>query len=95
MAADTLFRQGRSIDDVAAQTGRAHSTVTGYLVEFLIQEGQLSPEPWLDDASFAVISAAAKAVGGDRLKPVFDQLNGTFSYDQIRMTIACLRNIDG
>ncbi|MGI8981165.1 MAG: DNA helicase RecQ [Pirellulaceae bacterium] len=95
MAADGLFREGRSIDDVAAQIGRARSTVTGYLVEFLLQEGQLSPEPWLDDASFAAISAAARAVGLECLKPVFDQLNGAYSYDQIRMTIACLRNIDG
>ncbi len=95
MAADGLFREGRSIEEVAAQTGRAHSTVTGYLVDFLMQEGQLSPEPWLDDESFATISAAVKAVGLERLKLVFDQLNGAFSYDQIRITIACLRNVDG
>jgi ATP-dependent DNA helicase RecQ len=95
MAADSLFREGRSIDDVAAQTGRAHSTVAGYLVEFLMREGQLSPEPWVDDAGFAAISAAAKVAGLERLKPVFDQLNGAFSYDQIRISIACLRNADG
>ena len=94
MAADALFREGRAIDDVAQQIGRAHSTVTGYLVEFLMAEGQLSPEPWLDEVSFTAIAAAAKVVGLERLKPVFDQLNGAFSYDQIRIAIACLRNID-
>ena len=92
VAADGLFRQGRSIEEVAAQTGRAHSTVTGYLVEFLAAEGKLSPEPWLDDASFTAISAAAKVVGLERLKPIFDQLNGAYSYDQIRISVACLQN---
>jgi hypothetical protein len=62
------------------------------LVEFLAAEGQLSPEPWLDDASFAAISAAAKVVGLERLKPIFDQLNGAYSYDQIRISVACLQN---
>jgi ATP-dependent DNA helicase RecQ len=95
LAAAALFREGRSIDDVAAQTGRAHSTVTGYLVDFLMQEGQLSPEPWLDDESFATIAAAAKVAGRERLKPIFDQLSGEFSYDQIRIAAACLRNGDG
>lgn len=95
VAADSLFREGRSIDDVAAQTGRAHSTVAGYLVEFLVQEGQLSPEPWVDGASFAAIAAAAKVAGLERLKPIFDQLNGAYSYDQIRISIACLRNAEG
>ena len=95
LAASALFRQGRSIDDVAAQTGRARSTVTGYLVDFLIAEGQLSPEPWLDEPGFAAIAAAAKEAGLERLKPLFDQLGGAFTYDQIRIAVACLRNREG
>lgn len=95
MAADALFREGRSIDEVAAQLSRAPSTVAGYLVEFLQQEGQLSPEPWVDDESFAAISAAAKAVGFDRLKPIFDHFEGKYSYDQIRLSVACMNNQNG
>ncbi|MCE9527615.1 MAG: DNA helicase RecQ [Planctomycetales bacterium] len=95
MAADALFREGRSIEEVATQLGRANSTVTGYLFEFLIQEGHLSPEPWLDEASFTAISAAAKTAGLERLKPIFDQLEGKYSYDQIRIAVACLKNRDG
>lgn len=93
-AAAALFREGRSIDEVVQQTARAHSTVIEYLAEFLAQEGQLSPEPWVDGDSFATIAAAAKIVGSARLKPIFDHLNGRFSYDDIRISLACVRNID-
>jgi ATP-dependent DNA helicase RecQ len=92
IAADALFREGRSIEEVAQQTGRARSTVVQYLVEFLAQEGHVSPEPWVDSARFAAIAVAAKIAGDTRLKPIFDHLNGAYSYDEIRLSLACLRN---
>lgn len=91
-AAEVLFREGKSIDEVVQKTGRARSTVIEYLAEFLTEEGHLMPEPWLDEATFATIAAAAKEVGLERLKPIFDHLNGTIGYDQIRIAVACLRN---
>jgi ATP-dependent DNA helicase RecQ len=94
-SADGLFRAGRSIEEVAEQTGRARSTVTGYLAEFLAQDGRLSPEPWIDGETFAKIGAAAETVGLEQLKPIFDQLGGAYSYDQIRLCVACLRNLAG
>jgi ATP-dependent DNA helicase RecQ len=66
--------------------------VTGYLVEFLTEQGHLTPEPWLDEQTFATVAAAVKEVGAERLKPIFDQLNGTIEYDHIRIAVACLRN---
>jgi ATP-dependent DNA helicase RecQ len=92
LAAEALFREGKSIDLVAQNTGRAKSTVIGYLVEFLTEQGHLTPEPWLDEQTFAKVAAAAKEVGIERLKPIFDQLNGTIEYDQIRIAVACVRN---
>jgi ATP-dependent DNA helicase RecQ len=94
-AAEALFRQGQSIDDVVKQTGRARSTVVGYLAEFLEEQGQLTPEPWLDNETFATIAAAAKVMGTERLKPIFDQLNGAYQYDQIRLAVACVKNGGG
>lgn len=94
-AADALFREGRSIEEVSAQLSRAPSTVAGYLVGFLQQEGQLSPEPWVDEESFAAIATASKAVGSDRLKPIFDHLSGKYSYDQIRISVACINSQNG
>jgi ATP-dependent DNA helicase RecQ len=93
VAADALFLKGESIDLVAQKMGRARSTVIGYLVEFLTEQGHLTPEPWLDQATFNTIACAVKEIGStEKLKPIFDQLNGVMGYDQIRIAVTCLRN---
>jgi ATP-dependent DNA helicase RecQ len=91
-AAAALFREGRSIAEVCASTDRAASTVSNYLAEFLAEEGRQSPEPWVDDALFARIAAAAEITGVESLKPIFEQLGGEVSYNDIRLCVACLRN---
>lgn len=93
-AAEVLFREGRSIEEVVQRTGRARSTVTEYLADFLAHEGQLSPEPWVDEETFAAIASAAKIVGASRLKPIFEHCEGRFTYDQIRICLACVRNAE-
>jgi ATP-dependent DNA helicase RecQ len=92
VAAEALFREGKSIDEVMQQTGRARSTVGEYLAAFLEEEGQLSPEPWVDSERFDAVADAAKIVGLDRLKPIFEHFNGAVPYDEIRICLTCLRN---
>ena len=90
--AAALFREGRSIDEVCSATDRAASTVSEYLAEFLLEEGRQSPEPWVDEALFSRIAAAAETVGIEKLKPIFDELRGEVSYNDIRLCVTCLRN---
>jgi len=90
--AEELFRAGRSLAEVMQHTGRARSTVSEYLAAFLEDEGQLSPEPWVNDEQFAAVAAAVKCVGMDRLKPIFEHLESAVPYDEIRLCVACLRN---
>jgi ATP-dependent DNA helicase RecQ len=92
VAAAKLFREGKSIAEVAQQIGRAQSTTTQYLVEFLNEEGHLSPEPWVDGATFVAVEEAAKTVEDNRLTPIFEALDRKIPYDQIRIAMACLRN---
>jgi ATP-dependent DNA helicase RecQ len=93
VAAAKLFREGKSIAEVAQQIGRAPSTVNDYLAEFLDEEGYLSPEPWVDGSTFeAIVAAAAQSTEPGRLKPIFDALGGQVPYDQIRIAMSCLRN---
>ena len=88
-----LFRQGQSIEDVMATTSRARSTVCEYLAEFLAEEGHLTPEPWVPSGTFERIARAAATLETiDRLKPLYDALEGTVPYDEIRLAIVCLRN---
>jgi len=87
-----LFEQKLSIEEVAKSVNRAESTTTQYLVEYIRQEKISNPYPWVDERVFGRIIGAVKRVGGDRIKPVFDLLNGEIDYNQIRVSLACLRN---
>lgn len=91
-AADALFRQGKSIAEVAETLGRAVSTTTQYLTHYLTEQGVTSPEPWLDWATFDRIRIVAQDLPLDRLKPAYDALSGEVSYDQLRIAFTCLQN---
>lgn len=85
-----MFEQKLSIKEVAKSTGRAESTTTQYLAEYIEQENINSPQPWVDEQTFAKVINAEKQVGRDKLKPIYDFLNSEIDYNQIRISIACL-----
>ncbi|MFO0919706.1 MAG: DNA helicase RecQ [Planctomycetaceae bacterium] len=87
-----LFAEGRSIEDVASQLSRALSTTTQYLVEFLERTGRVESQPWVTADEAMRIEETFRALNETRLKPIFDTLDGTVSYDQIRIVASCLRN---
>ena len=72
----SLFRQGLSVPQVAQQLGRASSTVYGYLTDYIRQAKVTDPSPWVDAATAQRIAQAAQQVGTERLKPIFDLLQG-------------------
>jgi ATP-dependent DNA helicase RecQ len=88
-AAD-LFRGGRSIADVAAEIGRAPSTVVQYLVDHIRAEQLTDVSAWVGDEQRARIEAALAGSEDGRLKPVFEALGGTVAYDQIRIVAAAM-----
>lgn len=85
-----LFKQGLDIDEVAERLDRARSTVVKYLGEYIQQEQAMDPTPWVDPAVAARIEAAVEEVGGERLKAIFERLDGQVSYDDIRVVMWCL-----
>jgi ATP-dependent DNA helicase RecQ len=87
-----LFREGHSLDEVADRTQRRRSTISTYLDEYIREEGVLDVSPWVIPAVFERVREATTQIGLDRLKPLFDELNGRVSYEMIRITVACLRN---
>ena len=87
-----MFEQKISIEEVAKSVHRAESTTIQYLVEYIKRENINNPYPWVDEQAFGRIISAVKQVGRDKTKPVFDFLNGEISYNQIRISFACLRN---
>ncbi len=86
-----LFSQGCSVEEAAARVCRATSTVFGYLEEYIQQEKITHPAPWVDEKTFLMILEAMDQVGADRLRPIFDLLNGEIPYELIRISRACVQ----
>ena len=87
-----LFAQGLSIEQVARSIGRAESTTCQYLVEHIQRENIDNPSPWVDEKTFQRVTDAARQTGDDRLKPIFEFLNSDVDYNQIRISMACIRD---
>lgn len=91
LAAFAMFAQGAPLDEVATALDRARSTTQQYLAEWVAREAPESLEPWVDAATYAEVRAAALKVGGDRLKPIFEELGANVPYDTIRLVMAHAR----
>jgi ATP-dependent DNA helicase RecQ len=85
-----MFRAGASIEDVAKKAEVTTSTATEYLAEFIRAEKPESIFDWVPEEVCERVAAAADKHGTARLKPVFLELNGEVSYDQIRVVFACM-----
>jgi ATP-dependent DNA helicase RecQ len=85
-----LYRNGASIDDVVRATNRARSTVVEYLCNFLRAEPPASVSRWVSEEMYRAVSQVAARVGTDKLKPIFDDLEGKYSYDEIRIVVTHL-----
>lgn len=89
-----LFKQKQLLKNVAATINRAESTTLQYLVEYLQREKVTTPLPWVDEPTFNRIVDAVNQTGAERMKPVFDFLQGQVDYHHIRISLACLHHGD-
>lgn len=87
-----LFAEGKGVDEVAEQIGRARSTTWGYLEHYIRDNDISDPDPWVDGSKLERIREAAAHFGAQKMKPIFEFLNGEVTYDDIRITMVCLRN---
>jgi ATP-dependent DNA helicase RecQ len=86
-----LYRDRAAVEDVMHQTGVARSTASDYLAEFVDRYRPADVSVWLPNEVLARVKDAVKEVGDERLKPIFEKLNGEVPYDQIRIAVAFLR----
>jgi len=84
-AAFAMFARGCSLDEVMSALGRARSTTTGYLADYIQAERPDRIDPWVDAATYAKVATVAKEAGTPLLKPLFDRLDGQVPYDTIRL----------
>lgn len=87
-----LFDEGLSLDEVALQTERAISTVTSYLEKYVVARRIDSATQWVSARNIKLVEQTIAEVGRERLKPIYDALEQSVSYEDIRVIIACLVN---
>jgi ATP-dependent DNA helicase RecQ len=87
-----MFEEEASIEEVMQQLDRARSTVVKYLTTFLIERRIEDASPWVPKETIARIEEAVEHVGMQRLKPIFEHLNGEVDYDSIRIALTCRNN---
>ena len=85
-----LWQQKKDIAAIARERGLTQGTIVGHL-EKLAAKKLVDPKDLVhllaaeQKKNLAEISAAFDALGFERLSPVFEKLNGRYSYDQLRL----------
>ncbi|MFO0830294.1 MAG: DNA helicase RecQ [Phycisphaerales bacterium] len=93
--AAALFAEGVGLAEAAEQLGRTPATVCDYLCRWIVETSPVSVSAWVDDATYARVLAAHEKLGGERLRPIWEELGGGVGYDEIRIVLAHARVIDG
>ena len=89
------FDKGESIVAVSDAIERRPETTLKYLLDYIEQKKLVNPEPWVDTATFEQIAQAAQVVGTARVMGIMKELDGSVDYDQIKISLACIENLDG
>jgi len=87
-----LFERGLSVAEVAHTMNRAESTVRGYLSQYIRHDKISDPTRWVDADVVQRVEAAVAEVGPVPLRPIYEALEETVSYNDIRIVVGCLRN---
>jgi ATP-dependent DNA helicase RecQ len=90
-----LYAEGRSVEEVMRETGRAASTCEGYLADYLVATGAPHARPWVDDALRERIVAVAAQAGAGRLGEIHAALGGEVPYGAIKAALAVQANLLG
>ncbi len=87
-----LFDEGLSIAEVAQKIGRAKSTTSGYLNDYIRFRKVADASRWVDAETIARVTAAVSQIGIGPLKPIYVALDEQVGYDEIRIVMECMKN---
>jgi len=81
-----LFREGKTIMEIAEMRQLAESTVSGHLSMF-VKTGELNVFELLTAEKVNIILPVVKEIGGDAVTPIKEILGADFSYADIRIVL--------
>jgi ATP-dependent DNA helicase RecQ len=82
-----MFGEGATLEEVVQATGRARSTVSEYLAQFITETRPVSVDVWVAPEVYARIADVAGTLEEVKLKPIYEKLGGTVSWEEIRVTL--------
>ncbi len=82
-----LLRVGRPLEEIAEKAEITVGTVVSHLLDLMQDEAISSIDCWLPTELQERIVAAADIVGREKLKPIFDHLEQSVPYEQIRLVL--------
>ena len=90
-----LYKQGRSIKEIAEERNLNPRTIINHLAE-LIEAGEtVDVEPLIQPGHYQIIVDALQQVGSELLKPVKEFLGDEYSYEEIQLVRAAMRRSQG
>lgn len=81
-----LFKEGKSIPDIATQRGMAQSTIEGHLAHF-IATGEIDIKDIVPENKIVPILEALEEIGGNASTPVKEKLGDAYSYGEIKAVL--------
>lgn len=87
-----MFAQGGTVEEVAQATGRARSTMSRWLSEYIERTQPPHIDAWVSREKYHKIEQAARYYPQDRLAPIFVHLKGAATYDEIRWVLTHLHS---
>lgn len=89
------LRKGKSVAVIARQLGIAEVTVEVYAIDCFaanapLDKTILARHMEVNHESFQLIKGAIEGCKDDKLRTVKDHLDDVFSYNQIRLVLACM-----
>ena len=82
-----LIREGRPLVEIAEKAEITVGTVVSHLLDLMQEEAIASIDCWLPVELQQRVIAAADIVGREKLKPIFDHLEQSVPYEQIRLIL--------
>jgi ATP-dependent DNA helicase RecQ len=86
-----LYRQGLTIEEIARERNLKPATIMDHLTELAEAGEYIDVEKLVQPEHYEVIADALQRVGSDLLRPVKDFLGDEYSFDEIRLVRAMMR----
>src|SRR6185437_712102 len=85
-----LYKDGLSVEQIAAQRDMAMSTIEGHLAGFILT-GDIALCELVPEHKIAPITAAIQSIGGPALSPIWTLLGHDYSFGEIRAVLNYLK----